>query len=113
VDDNLDAAQSLAEVLRSYGHDASAAPGPAAALAAAAERWPDVFILDIGLPDMDGYELAGRLRALPAARPALYLALTGYGQPQDRQRSRAAGFQHHFVKPIDLPGLAGLLAGLP
>ncbi|WEF34946.1 hybrid sensor histidine kinase/response regulator [Pseudoduganella chitinolytica] len=112
VDDNVDAANSLAQVLQSYGHDTRTAAGPGAALAAAAERWPDVFILDIGLPGMDGCELAGHLRALPGARPALFLALTGYGQPHDRQRSRSAGFQHHFVKPVDLPALAGLLAGL-
>ncbi|WUR15627.1 PAS domain-containing protein [[Empedobacter] haloabium] len=112
VDDNLDAAQSLAQVLQSVGHDARTASGPAAALAAAAEHWPDVFILDIGLPDMDGYELARRLRAMPGARPALFLALTGYGQPHDREQSRGAGFQHHFVKPVDLPALMPLLATL-
>ncbi len=110
VDDNLDAAQSLAEVLRSLGHVARTAATPTEALASAAGDWPQVFILDIGLPEIDGYQLARRLRELPGAGPALFLALTGYGQAHDRVLSKSAGFDHHFVKPVDLPALAALLA---
>jgi DNA-binding response OmpR family regulator len=109
VDDNLDAAQSLAEVLGALGHAVSSTGTPGAALALAAADWPDVFILDIGLPDIDGYELARRLRALGGDRPARYIALTGYGQAHDKVLSRSAGFDHHFVKPVDLGMLRAVL----
>jgi len=112
VDDNLDAAQSLTEVLRAFGHAVAAAASSREALALAEAQWPQVFVLDIGLPDIDGYELVRRLRALQDGRPALYLALTGYGQAHDRVLSRSAGFDHHFVKPVDLRALVAVIDGI-
>ena len=112
VDDNLDAAQSLTEVLRAFGHTVASAASSREALDLAAADWPQVFILDIGLPDIDGYELVRRLRALQDGRPALYLALTGYGQAHDRVLSRSAGFDHHFVKPVDLRALVAVIDGV-
>jgi len=85
----------------------------ASALKLAAGRAIDVFILDIGLPDMDGHELARRLRASSEGREALLIALTGYGQAQDRALSKAAGFDHHFVKPVDSAALAAVLGQRP
>lgn len=82
------------------------------AVAIAQADWPQVFILDIGLPDIDGYELVRRLRALQGPRPALYLALTGYGQAHDRVLSRSAGFDHHFVKPVDMRALVAVIDGV-
>jgi PAS domain S-box-containing protein len=117
VDDNADAAQSLAEILRALGHRVDVAHEPRRALALAEQDWPEVFILDIGLPDIDGYALARRLRAMadehPGERAALYLALTGYGQAHDKVLSKAAGFDRHFVKPVDLEALLAALAEAP
>jgi len=110
VDDNVDAALTLAGVLRMEGHDVEAAGDArrALAIATAGRNW-NAVILDIGLPDMTGYELAGRLRALPEAAHATYIALTGYGQAHDRVISRTSGFDHHLVKPADIPALLALL----
>jgi PAS domain S-box-containing protein len=105
VDDNVDAALSLADILRSLGHRVATAHDPHDALAQAETNWPDVFILDIGLPDIDGYALARRLHEGAGARRARYLALTGYGQAHDRVLAKTAGFDHHFVKPVDLAAL--------
>jgi signal transduction histidine kinase/ActR/RegA family two-component response regulator len=117
VDDNADAAQSLAEILRAFGHRVDVAHEPRGALALAEADWPEVFILDIGLPDIDGYALARRLRAMaeahPGGRDALYMALTGYGQSHDKVLSKAAGFDRHFVKPVDLEALLAALAEAP
>jgi CheY-like chemotaxis protein len=99
VDDNEDAAHMLAELLRSAGHETRTAYHALAALNVADEFAPDAALVDIGLPVMDGYELAERLRA-EAPRLRL-IAVTGYGQSTDRQRSREAGFDEHLVKPID------------
>jgi len=112
VDDNLDAAQSLTEVLRAFGHEVASAASSHEGLALAEQDWPQVFVLDIGLPDIDGYELVRRLRSLQAGRSALYLALTGYGQAHDRVLSRSAGFDHHFVKPVDLRALVAVIDGI-
>jgi PAS domain S-box-containing protein len=102
VDDNEDARLLLAEVLGAFGHKVkSAADGPAA-LAMLETFKPDVAILDIGLPGMNGYELATRIRDMPGHKKLRLLALTGYGQPQDATHSRAAGFDVHLVKPIDV-----------
>jgi DNA-binding response OmpR family regulator len=104
VDDHLDGAQSLAALLSAQGHDVVVAEDERSGLALAAERPTDVFILDIGLPDIDGYELARRLRA-GSGKDALLIALTGYGQAHDRLLSKVAGFDHHFVKPVDIAAL--------
>jgi CheY-like chemotaxis protein len=113
VDDNIDAAHMLGKFLETLGHAVHVehdAVTALAALAAGATAAPDVFLLDIGLPDIDGYELARRLRALPGSRSAILVAVTGYGGPQDRERTAAAGFDYHFVKPVDLGALSSLLA---
>jgi signal transduction histidine kinase/DNA-binding response OmpR family regulator len=110
VDDNHDAAESLAMVLRLNGHAVSVCHDGPTALSMALATRPEVVLLDIGLPEMDGYEVARRLRACPGPNGMLLIAVTGYGQEQDVRRSRAAGFDHHLVKPVDLGALAGLLA---
>ena len=112
VDDNVDAASTLAEVLALDGHRVETADDGAAALEAARAGPWDALILDIGLPDMTGYELAGRLREHPEAGSATFIALTGYGQVHDRVISRTAGFDHHLVKPADIAQLLDILAGI-
>jgi DNA-binding response OmpR family regulator len=109
VDDHPDGVQALADLLAAQGHEVLLAEDGASALRLAAGRTIDAFILDIGLPDMDGHALARRLRASPEGRDALLIALTGYGQAQDRVLSHEAGFDHHFVKPADSSILAGVL----
>ena len=110
VDDNVDAAQMLAEVLGQKGYETRTAYDPPAALRIASDFMPDVALLDIGLPVMDGYELAAHLRALPGLGGVKLIALTGYGQASDRQRTRDAGFHHHLVKPVDLDALEAAVA---
>lgn len=112
VDDNRDAADSLAALLRLQGHAARIAYDGPAGLAAAAEFAPDVVLLDLGMPGMDGYEVARRIRAAPGLRGVALAALTGWGQPEDRRRTAAAGFDHHLVKPVEPAALEKLLAGL-
>lgn len=109
VDDNLDAAQSLAILLEACGHQVTVTEDAGSALMAAADIPVQVFILDIGLPGMDGYELARRLRGEPSTANAVIIALTGYGQAHDRVLTKAAGFDYHFVKPIDTEQLAQVL----
>ena len=109
VDDNLDALHTLAALLESAGHEVAIAHDGVRAIELARSRRPEVLVLDIGLPDMDGYALARHLRALPELRSPLLVALTGYGQARDLERSREAGFQHHLVKPADLPRLEAIL----
>jgi CheY-like chemotaxis protein len=109
VDDNLDAAQSLAALLEACGHQVTVLEDADSALMAVVDMRIQAFILDIGLPGMDGYELARRLRADPATASAVIIALTGYGQAHDRILTKAAGFDHHFVKPIDIEQLAKVL----
>jgi CheY-like chemotaxis protein len=101
VDDNVDAAESIAVLLRMEGHEVKTVSDGQQALASAQVFAPSVVVLDIGLPGMDGYELARRMRQLPETRKALFIALTGYGQKEDRAQAAAAGFQHHFIKPAD------------
>jgi CheY-like chemotaxis protein len=109
VDDNADAAESLASVLELSGHRVSVAyDGPSAIEVAIAER-PDVIFLDIGLPGMDGYEVAAALRQRAELCDARIVAITGYGQDRDRQRTRDAGFDQHIVKPVNLNDLWDLL----
>ncbi len=111
VDDNVDAAKTLAMLLRLEGHEIRMEHDGLAAVEAAQAYAPDVVLLDIGLPGLDGYEVARRLRAIPALADTVLVALTGYGQEEDRRRSATAGFDHHLVKPIDLQTLASLLSG--
>jgi CheY-like chemotaxis protein len=110
VDDNADAAQMVAMLLEVLGHEVTIEYDPLQALATVRERVFDAYILDIGLPGMDGHELARQIRKLQDAPAALFVALTGYGQEQDRQASKAAGFHHHFVKPANVEALARALA---
>ena len=109
VDDNVDAAESMALLLALDGHQVRVAHDGHQALALAGELAPQAVLLDIGLPGMDGYEVARRLRESAATRAALLVALTGYGQEEDRRRSLDAGFDHHLVKPVDLDTLRRLL----
>ena len=110
VDDNVDAARVLAKVLRLANHEAEVAFDGASAIECMARDGPfDVCVLDIGLPDMTGHALATRLLAMAAPRRPLMVALTGYGQPEDRVRSAQAGFDHHLVKPVDVGQLLALL----
>lgn len=110
LDDHVDGAQMLGALLRARGFEVTIAHDGASVLRLAQARHFDVYILDIGLPGMDGYELARRLRASADTAPARLLALTGYGKAEDRQRALDAGFDHHLVKPVDLPALLELLA---
>jgi signal transduction histidine kinase len=110
VDDNVDAATSAAVLLRFLGHEVATAHDGAAALSAAASFVPDVAILDIGLPGMSGYDLARALRARPEFRSLVLVALTGYGNEEDRRKSIEAGFNRHLIKPVDPATVAGLLA---
>jgi CheY-like chemotaxis protein len=111
VDDNVDAAHTMAEALALAGHETRLAFDGPAALAIAAEFQPDAAVLDLGLPLMDGYELAQQLVAMQEIRPVL-VAVTGYGQVSDKHRTRAAGFDAHIVKPVDIPGLLKTLQEL-
>jgi signal transduction histidine kinase/DNA-binding response OmpR family regulator len=110
VDDNQDVAESLALLLRETGQDVQAAYDGPSALATAENYHPEIVFLDIGLPGMDGYEVARRLRAQTGTAHALLVALSGYGQTEDVRRSREVGFDHHLVKPTDPKTLTGLLA---
>jgi CheY-like chemotaxis protein len=110
VDDNVDAADMLARALSAVGYEVAVAHDGPTALDRAREFSPDAALLDIGLPVMDGYELAQRLREMNEGPRALALiAVTGYGQLGDRARSAAAGFGHHLVKPVDIRHLAAVL----
>ena len=109
VEDNADARESLAALLRLEGHEIHVAPDGARGLEAAKALAPHAVLVDIGLPDMDGYELARRLRADPALRAARLVALTGYGTQEDRRRALAAGFDRHLAKPVDLETLQEVL----
>jgi two-component system, OmpR family, response regulator len=112
VDDNKDAAESMSMLLEMWGHDvAYAFDGPTAL--ETAEQWqPEAVFLDIGLPGMDGYEVAERLRELPQAKGAVLIAITGYGQDDDRLRSLRAGIDHHLVKPVAPDALRNLIDSL-
>jgi PAS domain S-box-containing protein len=109
VDDNADAAEMLARSLEGSGHRVKSAFTPRQAFATLEELVPEVVLLDIGLPEMDGYEVARRLRGLPRGRDVLLIAVTGYGQEEDRRRSREAGFDFHLTKPVELDALKELI----
>jgi PAS domain S-box-containing protein len=110
VDDSADAADSLAMLLELEGHEVVTAYSGSAALEVAERVHPEVAFIDIGLPQMDGYEVARRLRASDSGRMMRLVALTGYGQPDDRDEARRAGFDHHLVKPPDLQSVDAILA---
>jgi signal transduction histidine kinase/ActR/RegA family two-component response regulator len=111
VDDNEDAAEMLSEALTEFGYVVRTAPDGPSALVAAEEFLPQIALLDIGLPVMDGYELCQRMRSAHASGSLRLVALTGYGQASDKARSRDAGFDAHLVKPVDLRKLQRLLEG--
>lgn len=109
VDDYVDAAESLALMLQMEGHEVKTAHCGLKALELAQVFQPQVVLLDIGLPGLNGYEVANRLRALPETQGAMLIALTGYGQTEDRNRSQVAGFDHHLLKPVNFQMLSELL----
>jgi CheY-like chemotaxis protein len=113
VDDNTDVADSLAMLLRLEGHEVEIAYSAPGTFEAVQRMRPEAVFLDIGLPQMDGYEIARRLRADPAAERVHLIALTGYGQEHDRERTREAGFGAHLVKPADIEAVNQILASLP
>ena len=105
VDDNVDSAESLAVLLRQSGHEVRTTHDGPSALDLTSSYRPEVVLLDIGLPGMDGYEVARRLKQQPGMQAVSLAAVTGYGQEEDRRRSREAGFDYHLVKPVDLAAL--------
>jgi signal transduction histidine kinase len=109
VDDNQDAAEMLAELLKALGHSVAVTFDGPSALRVAPQIKPEVMLIDIGLPSMDGYELARRLNAVPELGDVWLFALTGYGQDSDRKRALEAGFRDHLVKPLDLARLESIL----
>ena len=112
VDDNRDAADSLAMMLEIMGNDVRTAYDGEEAVRAAGEFRPDVVLLDIGLPKLNGYEACRRIREQPWGKNMVLIALTGWGQEEDKPADQEAGFDHHMVKPVDPPALMKLLAGL-
>jgi two-component system CheB/CheR fusion protein len=112
VDDNEDAANSLAMILNLGGHETASVYTAVDALQRAASFRPDVVLLDIGLPGMDGYEVAQKLRELPGLRDIRLVAVTGYGRSDDRIRARDAGFDDHLTKPVEFAVLERTLAGI-
>jgi CheY-like chemotaxis protein len=109
VDDNVDFATSLALLLQNLGHEVRIAHNAAEALAVARELEPEFAFLDLGLPQVSGYELARSLRAQPESAATVLIALSGWGQPGDRQRSQEAGFALHLVKPVELQNIKAVL----
>jgi PAS domain S-box-containing protein len=112
VDDNVDAAAMLSMLLEASGHLVLTEHGARQALERASHASPDVCLLDIGLPEMDGHELARRLRAQPATANAALIAVTGYGQENDQKKALAAGFNYHLTKPVDVKKLSSILADI-
>lgn len=110
VDDNRDAADSLAEVLATYGHDVKTAYGGEEAVHIAESGGADVALVDIGMPTVDGFQVAQRISRSPSGRGTLLVAVTGWGEKADRERSREAGFAYHLTKPVDFDALASLLS---
>jgi CheY-like chemotaxis protein len=113
VDDNRDAADSLGALLEIIGANVAVAHDGMTALDLVEAHRPDIVFLDIGMPQMDGYEVARRIRRLPQLRSAMLVALTGWGQEKDRLQSEAAGFDRHLVKPAELDALRKLVAAAP
>jgi two-component system CheB/CheR fusion protein len=112
VDDNEDSAETMAALVGMWGHDVRTAHDAAAALRAASEHRPEIVLLDIGLPHVSGYDVAVQMRALPGLERTVLIAMTGYGQEEDRRRTREAGFTHHLTKPVPSETLKGILSSL-
>lgn len=112
VDDNVDAAVTLGTILEIAGYEVAIERSAKAALDRVATGAPKACLLDIGLPDMDGISLAQQLRDKPGTASTLMIAITEYGQNSDREKSLDAGFDHHLVKPVDLPQLLSILSSL-
>jgi CheY-like chemotaxis protein len=112
IEDNLDAAETLCDLLELFGHDTDLAHSGAAGVELARQRRPDVALCDIGLPEMDGYSVARLLRADPRTAPTHLVALTGYGRDADRREAADAGFDLHLVKPVGPEVLKLLLEGI-
>jgi CheY-like chemotaxis protein len=110
ADDNEDAGESLAMLLRLDGHEVEVANSGTEALALFDRMIPDVAILDIGMPGLSGYEVASRIRERDAGRRVMLIAVTGWGQEADKARASEAGFDHHFTKPVEPEALSALLA---
>jgi CheY-like chemotaxis protein len=110
VDDNQDAARSLSMLLKRAGHEVQTVYDGLAAVEAVREFQPDVVLLDIGLPKLNGYEVCRRIRQLQSGGDAVVIALTGWGQDEDRQKSSDAGFDGHLVKPVEFGALVKLIA---
>jgi CheY-like chemotaxis protein len=112
VDDNVDAAESLRMVLAMMGHQVHTRYSGADALKASTEHQPDVILLDIGLPGLTGFQVAEQVRGTPGMEGIALVAITGYGQQEDHQKSKQAGFDYHLVKPVDPQQLQQLLTTL-
>ena len=112
ADDNKDSAASLAMLLQIMGHEVRTADDGLQAVEAAEAFRPDVIVLDIGMPNLNGYEACHRIREQSWGRKAVLIAQTGWGNPEDKRRSLEAGFDHHIVKPVDPTVLEKLLASL-
>lgn len=112
MDDKVDAAQSMTMLLQALGQDARFAHDGLGAIKAALDYVPEVVLLDIGLPIVDGFQVARRIRQEPTLRNVVLVALTGYGQESDKQRSREAGFNHHLVKPVDIAEIESILSAV-
>jgi CheY-like chemotaxis protein len=112
VDDNVDTAESMALLLKASGHDVRTAHDGPTSLEAARDYRPDVVLLDIGLPGLNGFEVAKRMRQQPTLQNIVLVAMTGYGQEADRQRSHEAGFDHHLVKPAEFKELQRILTSV-
>ncbi|CAA9431624.1 MAG: Multidomain signal transduction protein including CheB-like methylesterase, CheR-like methyltransferase and BaeS-like histidine kinase, partial [uncultured Ramlibacter sp.] len=112
VDDNKDAAATLATLLEMMGHSVRHVHDGDAAVHAAAEFDPKVVLLDIGMPKLNGYEACRRIRLAPGGRDRVLVAVTGWGQPEDQRRSHEAGFDHHLVKPIEPAAIESLITDI-
>ena len=109
IEDNPDFREGLCSLLRSWGHRVEEASGGAEALEIVRRRRPEIVLIDLGLPGVDGYAVARALRAAPGGEGLLLIAITGYGRASDRRRAQEAGFDVHLTKPVSLPELAALL----
>ena len=110
VDDSVDTVESTARLLKLHGHEVQTACDASEAIAAALRWRPEFVLLDLGLPDRDGYQVALRIRQEASCQGTVIIAVTGYGRPEDRQRSREAEIDHHLLKPVDPGVLLGLLS---